>query len=94
MITFETLPAADAVKIEAHLDGTPLGYIDLARIDAKTYDAVHTRVFTEFEGHGYGKQLVGAAVEWARGEGVQLRASCPYAKVVLARNPAWQDVRT
>jgi len=76
----------------ARLEGQQVGHIDFVDVGADRIDLAHTRVFPEYEGRGYGRQLVAAAVDFARSEGLTLRASCPYAAQVLDRRPDWSDV--
>jgi len=52
----------------------------------------HTEVFDEFEGKGYGKELVKAVAEFALEQGQKIIPLCPFAKSVLERNEAYQDV--
>lgn len=79
--------------LRAALEGVPVGEIDFVRLPGGVADIHHTGVDPQFEGRGFGKELVAAAVNLARQEGWKLRASCPYAAKVLARNPDYQDVR-
>lgn len=52
----------------------------------------HTEVSPDFSGQGVGKQLVMAAVEFARGKNLKILPLCPYAKSVFERTPAIRDV--
>ncbi len=52
----------------------------------------HTEVFPGNEGKGLGKQLVKAAVDFARGNGLKILPVCPYAKSVMEKTPEYADV--
>lgn len=52
----------------------------------------HTEVNPDFSGKGIGKQLVMAAVEFARENGLKILPLCPYAKSVFDRTPTISDV--
>jgi len=52
----------------------------------------HTTVDDALRGTGAGKQLVEAAVQWARAEKVMLMPLCPFAKSVFDKSPAYADV--
>lgn len=46
----------------------------------------HTKVSLDLRGTGAGKHLIVAAVEYARGMGYKLNATCPYAKKMLEKH--------
>ena len=46
----------------------------------------HTVVPRELEGRGIGGSLAQAAVDWARGEGLQIDPQCSYVRAWLAKN--------
>ena len=52
----------------------------------------HTDVDDRLRGQGAGKQLVKAAVEWARTENHKLMPLCPFAKSVFDKTPDYGDV--
>ncbi len=52
----------------------------------------HTEVSDKLGGKGVGKQLVTAAVEFARTKNVKIVPLCPFAKSVLTRATEYHDV--
>ena len=52
----------------------------------------HTEVTEELAGRGVGKQLVKAAVEYARANALKIIASCPFASKILGATPEYRDV--
>lgn len=52
----------------------------------------HTEVFSGNEGKGLGKQLVNAAVDFARKKSFKILPLCPYAKKVMEKTPEYTDV--
>ena len=58
--------------------------------DTMTID--HTEVDEKLRGEGVGEDLVKAAVEYARENGLKVKPSCPYARKVIERTPELQDV--
>ena len=52
----------------------------------------HTDVDDRLRGKGAGRQLVKAAVEWARAENRKLMPLCPFAKSVFDKTPEYADV--
>ncbi len=52
----------------------------------------HTEVSDALKGKGAGKQLVSAAVEYARGNKVKIIPLCPFAKSVFDKVKEFQDV--
>lgn len=52
----------------------------------------HTEVFSGNEGKGLGKQLVKAAVVFAREKGLKILPLCPYAKSVMEKTAEYADV--
>jgi predicted GNAT family acetyltransferase len=52
----------------------------------------HTEIDEKLRGEGIGEDLVKAAVEYARENGLKINPVCPYAKKVIDRTPEFQDV--
>lgn len=52
----------------------------------------HTEVNEGNNGKGYGKMLVEKAVEFAREKNLKVIPLCSFAKSVIEKNPAFQDV--
>ena len=52
----------------------------------------HTQVDDALRGRGAGRQLVQAAVEWARAENRRLLPLCPFARSVFEKTPEFADV--
>jgi uncharacterized protein len=50
-------------------------------------DLVHTEVPAAFEGKGYGKALVEAALSYAREEGLKIVPTCPFVKHYVDTHP-------
>ena len=53
---------------------------------------VHTEVDESLEGKGVGKELVAAAVAFAREKGIGIVPVCAFAKAVMERTPDYADV--
>ena len=58
----------------------------------KTFIITHTEVNELMEGKGIGKQLLVAAVEYARTNNFKIQATCPFAKKILDRSNEFADV--
>jgi predicted GNAT family acetyltransferase len=52
----------------------------------------HTEIDEKLRGEGIGEDMVKAAVEYARANGLKIKAVCPYAKKVIERTPEFQDI--
>jgi hypothetical protein len=52
----------------------------------------HTEVGESLRGHGAGKKLVLASVDWARENKVRILPLCPYARSLFAKTPELKDV--
>ena len=81
-------------KFELSEDGKSAGILNFQKKDESTIEIVHTEVDPAFEGKGLGKELVKAAVEYAKKNDFKILASCPYAKQVIDKNPEYKDMLT
>ncbi len=52
----------------------------------------HTRVFDGYEGKGIARQMVMAAVAFARAHSRKIIPVCSYAQAVLTRNDEYKDI--
>jgi predicted GNAT family acetyltransferase len=52
----------------------------------------HTEVGEEYEGRGIGKQLVAAAVAYARQHSMKILPMCPFAKAVMDKVDEYHDM--
>ena len=52
----------------------------------------HVIVDEAYNGKGYGKKMVAAAVEFAREKGIKIFPLCPFARNVLERTAEYEDV--
>ena len=53
----------------------------------------HTGVNENYNGKGYGKQLVMEAIDYARQNNLKIIPLCPYAKKVMDKDSSTNDVR-
>jgi predicted GNAT family acetyltransferase len=74
------------------IEGTKRGYLDYSLPDAGTMAIHFVEVDPPLRGTGMGERLVAAAVDWARANGRRIVPHCSYARAVLRRTPAFQDV--
>lgn len=52
----------------------------------------HTEIDEKLRGEGIGKDMVRAAVEYARENGFKIKPDCPYARRIIEQTPEFQDV--
>lgn len=70
------------------VDGQRLGSLDFTRPDAGVMRIEYVEVAPELRGTGLGRQLVQAAVDWARDGGLKVVPICGYARAVMTRDSA------
>jgi uncharacterized protein len=70
----------------------PLAEMTYSKAGAETMIIDHTQVADELKGQGAGKQLVTAAVEYARGNGIKIIPLCPFARSVFEKVKEFGDV--
>ena len=86
----EALESAGRFYIEKNNDA--IAELDYQLPGKNTLLIVHTEVDESLSGKGIGKQLVAAAVDYARNNSLRVSATCPFAKKVLDRTKAFADV--
>lgn len=74
------------------VDGNRLAEMTFSMAGEKRMIIDHTEVSDSLRGMGAGKQLVTAAVEYARNHGIKILPLCPFAKSVFDRVKEFQDV--
>jgi len=70
--------------------GTTTQTAENTSIDTMVID--HTRVFDGFEGQGIARQMVMAAVDFARRNDRRITPVCSYAAAVLTRTDEYKDI--
>ncbi len=73
-------------------DGVEIGFTKYRWVDETKIIVGHTEVHSQFEGMGYGKQLVKIVVDFAREKNVKIIPFCPFVNAVLNRVPEFRDV--
>lgn len=73
-------------------NGQRVAELTYGRRSAALVNIDHTEVGASLRGQGAARQLLDAAVRWARETQTQLSATCSYATVQFARDPSIQDV--
>jgi predicted GNAT family acetyltransferase len=80
----------DAQRFETVIDG------QLCRADYRLTGNVltmhHTEVPQSLQGRGIAGQLVRAAIEHARAQGLRIAPHCPYVETYMRRHPEAEDV--
>lgn len=79
-------------ELTAFIEGEKAGLMTYSWAGADKFIIDHTEVNPAFGGKGVGKELVLAAVKFARENHLKIIPLCPFAKATFERNPDWQDV--
>jgi len=77
-------------RFETHVDGLRCE-ADYVR-QGHTVTFTHTGVPAALQGRGIAAQLVAAALDWARAEGVKVVPACSYVRVYMQRHRDTQDL--
>ncbi len=78
-------------QFEADLDGKT-ALIQYRREADGTLNLFHTEVPEEFEGKGYGNQLVKGALEQIKADHEKINPSCPFIAVYIKRHSEYEDL--
>ena len=78
----------DGQEFVLRVDGERLGSLDYAVPEAGVMRIDYVEVAPKLRGSGLGRELVQAAVDWAREGNLKIVPICGYARAVIARDPA------
>jgi predicted GNAT family acetyltransferase len=92
VITRQPAEGTSSSTFDLQIDGAGRGYLEYSLPDAATMVIHFVEVDPDLRGRGLGERLVGAAVAWAREERRGVVARCSYARAVISRTLAYQDV--
>ena len=81
-----------ATEEGACTDPVQVGEMTYQRPTSQRMIIDHTRVFEGFEGRGIARQMVLAAVDYARANGRQIVPVCSYARAFLTRTDEYKDI--
>jgi uncharacterized protein len=73
-------------------DGNKLAEMTYVWVGTQKIIIDHTEVSDTLAGKGAGKQLVAAAVSFAREKGIKIMPLCPFVKSVFDKVPDYNDV--
>jgi predicted GNAT family acetyltransferase len=73
-------------------NGVRVAEMTYRRIDPATVLVDHTEVDVSLRGGGVARQLLDAAVSWARKNGTRIDATCSYVVAQFARDKSLRDV--
>ncbi|MBL8914155.1 MAG: N-acetyltransferase [Archangium sp.] len=73
-------------------DGQRIAEMTMSRVNDHTTMIDHTEVSDTLRGQGAGRELLNAAVEWARKENQKFIPVCPFAKAQFDKDASIGDV--
>ncbi len=79
-------------KFYVEENGEQLAELAYDMDDSGTMIIEHTQVSDKLKGKGVGKELVHAAVKYAREQHVKINPQCPFASKVIHETKEYQDV--
>lgn len=79
-------------SFEAFIDGNHAGLMTYTWAGEERFIIDHTEVEEAYNGKGVGKEMVLAAVDFARKQGKKIIALCPFAKATFQKNSDLHDV--
>ena len=73
-------------------DGKEIGKMQYRWLNKSKFDIFSTEVEKEFESEGHGRELLNAAVKYARDNQKKISATCSYAKDIFENDASFTDV--
>lgn len=73
-------------------NGERVAEMTFTRVNPKLVIIDHTEVSDSLKGQGAGRQLLDAAVAWARANDTKFIPLCPFAKAQFEKDPSIRDV--
>ena len=80
------LDVAEWSRFEIHVDGKLVGWAAY-RAEPGRITFTHTEIDPMYGGHGFGGELVAAALESAAQRDLEVVAECPFVRAWLAKHP-------
>jgi predicted GNAT family acetyltransferase len=80
-------------RVDAHVDGTLVGFSAYEVCSDGTWSFHHTETFEEYSGKGYGKQLAAGVMDVAREQGIKIAPTCPFLRKYMDQHPETQELR-
>jgi predicted GNAT family acetyltransferase len=87
--TVQDIPAQS--RFEITVDDELAGFLDYRR-HGDEYALPHTRIFTQYEGHGLGSALVSAALAEISERGGTVLPYCPFVPKVIRDHPEYVEL--
>ena len=78
----------DQHRYEIRVDGELAGFVQYRRRPG-LIAFIHTEIDHRFEGQGLGSQLIAAALDVARSEGLSVLPFCPFVNGFISRHPEY-----
>ena len=83
--------APERSRFEIEVDGELAGFLDY-RKDGDEYALPHTRIYSQYEGNGFGHELVRSALVQISERGGTVLPYCPFVPRVIRENPELTDL--
>ncbi|MCW4384774.1 N-acetyltransferase [Salinibacterium sp. SYSU T00001] len=84
-------PNEAAHRYDLTLDGEPIGHLNY-RDDGDRRVILHTKVDDDQTGHGFGTQLIVAALDDIRAKGLRTVTLCPMAAAYVNKHRDYDDI--
>lgn len=83
--------ATEGKRYEIRVDGELAGFLQY-RLHPELIELVHTEIDEEFEGRGFGSQLISFALDDARKRGLAVLPFCPFVNDYVKRHRQYVDL--